>query len=97
MGTLTCKGDEDTDLLPLIDRAMNDVEPFRSVIGRVRDKMASVGMADTPLAVTEANITWDGDPATSTLEASPGTFFAGLWAADTIGVALEEGLFSYMF
>jgi hypothetical protein len=80
-----------------IARALDDAEDFRTVINRVRDKMASAGMVDVPLAITEANITWDGDPAKSTLDASPGTFYAGLWAADTIGVALEEGLFSYMF
>jgi hypothetical protein len=59
--------------------------------------MAAVGMGDTPLALTEVNITWEGDPETSTLEASPGTFYAGLWAADTFGVALEAGLWSYAF
>ncbi len=80
-----------------MDRALGDADAFRTVIGKVRDKMAATSMADAPLAVTEANITWDGDPATSTMEASPGTFFAGLWAADTIGVAFEERLYSYMF
>jgi hypothetical protein len=80
-----------------IDRAMGDAENFRNLIGQIRDKMGVAGMADAPLAITEANITWDGDPTSSTLEASPGTFYAGLWAADTLGVALEEGLFSYMF
>ncbi len=80
-----------------MDSALNDAEQFREVIGQVRDKMAAAGLSDTPLAVTEANITWDGEPAKSSLDASPGTFLAGLWTADTIGVALEEGLFSYMF
>ena len=59
--------------------------------------MAEAGKGDAPLAITETNITWDGDPATSDLDASPGTFFAGLWGADTFGVALEKGVWSYAF
>jgi hypothetical protein len=80
-----------------IARALDDAEELRTLIDSIRDKMASAGMVDAPLAITEANITWDGDPVKSTLDASPGTFYAGLWAADTLGTAFEEGLFSYMF
>ncbi len=79
------------------EQAFADAEGLRRVISGLRNKMDAVGMGDKPLGLTEVNITWDGEPATSTLDASPGTFYAGMWAADTLGVALEEGLWSYAF
>jgi len=51
-------------------------------------------MTATPLAITEYNITWDGDLAKSILSASPGTLSAALWTADVQGVAREEQLWS---
>ena len=44
--------------------------------------------------MTEANITWDGDPANTQMPASPGTFPAALWVADNLGASLEAGLYS---
>lgn len=50
-----------------------------------------------PLVIGETNITWDGDPKKSIHDASPGTFAAGLWFADFIGVSSSQnGLFSIM-
>jgi hypothetical protein len=50
-----------------------------------------------PLIVGETNVSWDGTPATSNLSASPGTFNAGLWMADFIGVSTaQKNLFSIM-
>jgi hypothetical protein len=74
--------------------AAADAPNFRATIEAVRKKMAAAGQGDKPLALTEANITWNGDPATSTLEASPGTLPAGLWVADILGTGLSEGLWT---
>ena len=80
-----------------ISEALNDVNDFRESIDSLLSKMAEAGKEDAPLAITETNISWDGDPENSPLEASPGTFFAGLWAADTFGAALEMGVWTYAF
>jgi hypothetical protein len=79
------------------DAAFADAANFRTVIKALRANLDQHGMQATPLAITEANITWDGTPSKSTLPASPGTFFAGLWTADVTGVALEEGLMTNAF
>jgi hypothetical protein len=50
-----------------------------------------------PLIIGECNVSFDGDPAKSTRNASPGTFLAGLWMADFIGVSSsQKNLFSIM-
>jgi hypothetical protein len=77
--------------------AFADADAFRTVVKALRANLDQHGMQATPLAITEANITWDGTPSKSTLPASPGTFFAGLWTADVTGVALEEGLMTNAF
>jgi len=74
--------------------AQADAPAFRNMIRMLRTALDAQGMAATPLAITEYNITWDGDPTKSTLPASPGTLPAALWTADVHGVALEEQLFS---
>jgi hypothetical protein len=76
------------------ERARADAAAFRSAIQRLRSALDAQGMTSTPLAITEYNITWDGDPAKSNLPASPGTFVAAQWTADVQGVALEEQLWS---
>jgi hypothetical protein len=76
--------------------AKGDAPNFRATIDELRAAMTSAGLS-RPLGITEANITWDGEPAKSTHDASPGTFHAGLWGADTIGVALEKDLWTYDF
>ena len=78
-----------------IANAMADVKTFTSVVESVRTDMAGAGLPPNfPLAFTEANISWDGDPSHSTQTASPQTFFAGLWVADNLGAALQQGLWS---
>lgn len=74
--------------------AQADAAAFRSTLKTLRSAMDAQGMTSTPLGITEYNITWDGDPAKSTLPASPGTLLAALWTADVNGVALEEQLWS---
>jgi hypothetical protein len=74
--------------------AYTDATTYRSMLAHLRDIMTTTGQGAKPLAITEANITYDGDPAKSTLPASPGTFPAALWVADNLGVSLEEQLYS---
>lgn len=75
----------------------NDATSFRSTIDAVRTAMANSGLSSRPLGITETNITWDGNPSNPVLSASPGTFFAGLWGADVLGVALENKLWTLDF
>lgn len=77
--------------------AFADGAAFRQTIRNLRAIMKATGQEQKPLAITEANITYDGDPAKSTLPASPGTFLAGLWLADNLGVALEEQLYNVSY
>jgi hypothetical protein len=77
--------------------AYGDAANFRNTISQLRSVMTNTGQANKPLAITEANITWDGDPSKSTMPASPGTFPAGLWVADNLGVALGSGLHSVSY
>jgi len=77
--------------------AFGDAASFRQTVSALRANLDRHGMTATPLALTEEHITYDGDPAKSTLPASPQTFYAGMWAADVLGVALEEGLWTSAF
>lgn len=81
----------------MVDKASTDAESFRQALRSVRVTMQTLGQQAKPLAVTEANISWNGDPEKSTLQASPGTLAAGLWTADMFGVAFEEGLWTTAF
>ncbi len=74
--------------------AYADAANFRQVINNLRAIMTATGQGAKPLAITEANITWDGIPTNPILSASPQTFPAGLWLADSLGVGLEQGLYS---
>jgi hypothetical protein len=80
-----------------IANAMGDVSRFRQVVQGVRAQMAASGLAQAPLAVTEANISWDGTPASSTQSASPQTFYAALWVADSLGAAIEQELWAMCY
>jgi hypothetical protein len=80
-----------------VENAAADANSFATTLARLRTMMAAAGMAEKPLAITECNITWDGEPAKSTLPASPGTVPAGLWAADTFGVGLQAGLWAMVY
>jgi hypothetical protein len=74
-----------------------DAIRFRSTIRGLRDTMKAVGAGDKPLAITEAHVTWDSDPSKLQLTGAPGTVAAGLWIADSLGVAMEENLWSLAF
>lgn len=80
-----------------VAQATGDATALGGTITHLRSIMESAGVGDKPLAITECNITWNGDPAASTLPASPGTLPAGLWAADTFGVSLQAGLWASVF
>jgi len=80
-----------------IERVSGDAARFRTDIGALRALQTAAGYPSLPLAITETNVTYDGDPARPVLSASPGTLAAGLWAADTLGVAIEQGLWSVAF
>jgi hypothetical protein len=80
-----------------IANAAADAKKLNGVIGHVRAIMDLAGVGGKPLAITEANITYDGTPAKSILPASPGTVPAGLWAADTFGMGLQNGLWATIF
>ncbi|HVO13193.1 MAG TPA: hypothetical protein VMX54_20795 [Vicinamibacteria bacterium] len=80
-----------------IANAMGDVALLDQVVQGVRAQMAAAGVGDLPLAITEANISWDGTPASSTQSASPQTFYAGLWVADTLGAAIARRLWAMCY
>lgn len=77
--------------------AYADAASFRRTIEQLRGILEATGHGDKPLAITEANITWDGEPAKTVHPASPGTFPAALWVADALGVGLEEQLHNLSF
>lgn len=77
--------------------AEGDATALRNVIASLRTIMRTTGHGNKPLALTETNITYDGAPEKSTLDASPGTVPAALWAADTLGTALAQGLWTTLF
>jgi hypothetical protein len=77
--------------------AAADAMNLNATIAHLRSIMQQAGAGDKPLAITEANITWDGDPAKSTMPASPGTVPAGLWAADTFGMSMQNGLWTMLY
>ena len=77
--------------------AASDATNLNATIAHLRSIMQQAGVGNKPLAITEANITWDGDPAKSTMPASPGTVPAGLWAADTFGMGIQNGLWTTLY
>ena len=77
--------------------AFGDAPNFRQLIHTLRANLDSHGLASTPLALTEEHITYDGDPGVSIQTASPQTFYAAMWVADVMGVALEENLWTAAF
>ncbi len=72
--------------------AAADQASFRYVMGVVRSTLKKTGYADKPLALTEMNIAYDDT--LCVLGASPGTLGSGLWLADTVGTAMELGLWT---
>jgi hypothetical protein len=80
-----------------IANAVNDGTTFQSVIVDLRAKMASAGQGSKPLAITESNFSYQGDPTLQTGTAALGSFYAGLWVAETEGIALEQNLWTTAF
>jgi Glycosyl hydrolases family 39 len=80
-----------------IANAMNDGAQFRATVKTLRATLDGMGLSATPLAITESNFSYQGDPTLQTGVAALGTFYAGMWVADATGVALEQGLWSIAF
>jgi hypothetical protein len=80
-----------------IANAMSQGERFRATIRSVRALLDTHGTSGKPLGITESNLSWEGEPEKNTLPASLGTFYAGLWTADAIGIGLEERLWTLAF
>ena len=80
-----------------IPNAMNDAVTFRATLQQLRQTLQATGAAAKPLAITESNFSYQGDPTLQTGPAALGTFYAGMWVADVAGVALEEGLWTMAF
>lgn len=80
-----------------LSNALNDGANFRTFVRNIRTVINNQGLSTIPFAITEANISWDGDPAHSNMPASPQTFYAGLWLADSLGIALEENLWTMAY
>ena len=72
--------------------AQRDPAAFRQVIASVRGLMQKAGQGDKPLALTEMNVAYDAT--TCVLDASPGTVGSALWLADSIGAAIDLGLWT---
>jgi hypothetical protein len=77
--------------------AAADASALKGMIAHLQSILQATGNTGKPLAITECNITWDGNPTNKLLPASPGTVPAGLWAADAFGVGLESGLWATVF
>ena len=78
-----------------IANAMSDGAAFRTSLASLRTMMSAHGAGNKPLAITEANLSWDG--ITNTASAALGTFYAGMWVADALGIALEQQLWTMAF
>ena len=77
--------------------ALNDVDAFKTTVLSLAAIVQGHARPGTPLAVTEANISYDyalSAYTPSSLVAAPGTFYAGLWTADIMGAALESHLWT---
>jgi hypothetical protein len=72
--------------------AAADPAAFRNIIRSVEGILTATGQGAKPLALTEMNIVYDAT--TQTLDASPGTVGAALWLADSLGTAIELGLWT---
>ncbi|TNE73384.1 hypothetical protein EP331_04640 [bacterium] len=79
------------------ENVIDDAESFRSDINMIKGYLNTVNKSAMPIAITETHVSYDGDPSFSTQTGSPQTFWAAFWAADVIGVALEEELWNLSF
>ncbi|HXN32912.1 MAG TPA: hypothetical protein VN894_13675, partial [Polyangiaceae bacterium] len=80
--------------------ALAGTSSLQSILRSVGAIVKAHARPNTPLGVTESNISYDyaqsAYTATSIL-AAPGTFYAALWTADTLGVALENNAWTLAF
>ena len=72
--------------------AAADPATFRQVIASVRGILKTTGYGAKPLALTEMNVAYDAT--TCVLNASPGTVGSALWLTDSLGAAIELGLWT---
>jgi hypothetical protein len=72
--------------------ARTDTAAFRSVMASVRGVLQATGQGGKPLALTEMNIAYDAT--TCVIDASPGTVGSALWMADSLGAAIDLGLWT---
>jgi hypothetical protein len=72
--------------------AAGDPANFRQVIASVRGILKATGYADAPLSLDEMNIVYDAT--TCVLDASPGTVGSALWLTDSLGAAIDLGLWT---
>jgi hypothetical protein len=82
------------------ENIFNDVNNFPWFIKDLKTRIAKHARPGTPLAVTEANVSWEWDPILfppGTLQYGPGTFYAAVWDADRMGAALEADLWNFSF
>ncbi len=83
-----------------VNGALTGVENYRQQLSNVKSIVAQHARPGTPLAVTEVSISYDWDPKQFTqaaLQAAPGTFYAAMWDADIMGIALEANLWTLAF
>jgi hypothetical protein len=77
-----------------------DGDNFRATLATVRNIVANHARPGTPLAVTESNDSYDYQSSLYTeagAAAGPGSFLDALWAADSVGIALENNLWTLAF
>jgi hypothetical protein len=82
------------------DAVLNDVNNFKSFVQSEKTLVAMHARPGTPLAITEANVSYDWSSASYTSQTrkfGPGTFYAAIWDADRMGAALEAGLWNFSF
>ena len=79
-----------------IDAVMADNKTYVDLLRAVQDLIAREAPG-VPFAITEANVSWDGDPTHSVYPASPQTIFGGIWVADALAAARREGLWAQAF
>jgi alpha-L-arabinofuranosidase len=80
--------------------ALMDVDRFRQNVRDLKTCVSNHARPGTAVAITEANICYDWDPKFYTPEqrkVGPGTFYAAIWDADRMGVALEANLWTLAF
>lgn len=59
---------------------------YREIIQKIKN---NAGEKLIPLIIGETNVSWEGNPEHANKDASLGTFSAGLWFADMIGISSE--------